>query len=367
MANNILNDLSIYLHWPFCKSKCPYCDFFSKVKKNIDQDAIIEGYIKQLENYASRTNDREVVSVFFGGGTPSLITPQNIEKILNSINKLWHVSPNIEVSLEANPNTQTPTLFSDLAHSGINRLSLGVQSLDDTELKFLGRTHTAKQALQAIDDVLKNYTNHSVDLIYALPHQTFDTWQKELNQISSLGLKHLSLYQLTIEENTVFYKKGIKAMDEEKAAQLYQFSDDFLASQGYAKYEVSNYSRPGYQSVHNKAYWIGQDYIGIGQSAHGRLHLDGKIFAVTDPMLFEELSPSERAEELIIMGLRLRSGINKSDFKLCCGLDFDAFINQDFKNRCQKQGLLVDDATTLKATKEGFLLLNYLISGLCGA
>ncbi len=367
MANNILNDLSIYLHWPFCKSKCPYCDFFSKVKKNIDQDAIIEGYIKQLENYASRTKDREVVSVFFGGGTPSLITPQNIEKILNSINKLWHVSPNIEVSLEANPNTQTPTLFSDLAHSGINRLSLGVQSLDDTELKFLGRTHTAKQALQAIDDVLKNYTNHSIDLIYALPHQTFDTWQKELNQISSLGLKHLSLYQLTIEENTVFYKKGIKAMDEEKAAQLYQFSDDFLASQGYAKYEVSNYSRPGYQSVHNKAYWIGQDYIGIGQSAHGRLHLDGKIFAVTDPMLFEELSPSERAEELIIMGLRLRSGIHKSDFKLCCGLDFDAFINQDFKNRCQEQGLLVDDATTLKATKEGFLLLNYLISGLCGA
>lgn len=367
MANNILSNLSIYLHWPFCKSKCPYCDFFSKVKKNIDQDAIIDGYIKQLETYALMTKDRDIVSVFFGGGTPSLISPQNIEKILNTIDNLWGLSSKAEISLEANPNTQTPHLLADLAKAGINRLSLGVQSLDDEELKFLGRTHTADEALQAIDDVLKNYTNHSVDLIYALPHQSTDQWHKELKKITSLGLKHLSLYQLTIEENTVFYKKGIKALDEEKAAQLYQLSDDFLASCGYDKYEVSNYAQPGYQSCHNKAYWLGQDYIGIGQSAHGRLRLNNKIFAVTDPGSFEELSHEERAEELIIMGLRLTDGINKSNFKLVCGLDFDSFISQNFKDDCQKQGLIVDDADTLRATKQGFLLLDYIISGLCGA
>ena len=367
MAKNILSNLSIYLHWPFCKSKCPYCDFFSKVQKNIDQDAIIDGYIKQLETYATLTKDRDIVSVFFGGGTPSLISPQNIEKILNTIDKLWGISPKTEISLEANPNTQTPHLFADLAQAGINRLSLGVQSLDDEELKFLGRTHTADEALKAIDDVLKNYTNHSVDLIYALPHQSMDKWHKELKQITSLGLKHLSLYQLTIEENTVFYQKGIKALDEEKAAQLYQLSDDFLGTQGYDKYEVSNYAKQGFQSRHNKAYWLGQDYIGIGQSAHGRLRLNNKIFAVTAPVLFEELSPKERAEELIIMGLRLTEGINKSNFKLVCGLDFDSFINQKFKNDCQKQSLIVDDASTLRASKEGFLLLDYIIAGLCGA
>ena len=178
-------ELSIYFHWPFCKSKCPYCDFFSLVKKSIDQDNIISGYVEQLNRYQKMLGQRKINSIFFGGGTPSLISPKNIEKILNTINHLWGIDNTCEISLEANPNTHSPTLFHDLSQVGINRLSLGVQSLDDNELKFLGRTHNSTQALKAIDDVLKNFSNHSVDLMYALPDQQFDNWLNQLNQISS--------------------------------------------------------------------------------------------------------------------------------------------------------------------------------------
>ncbi len=359
------NELSIYIHWPFCKSKCPYCDFFSRVKKNIDQDEIIKGYLQQLEIYADKLKNRNIISVFFGGGTPSLISPKNIELILQKIDKLWSLTPSCEISLEANPNTQTPTLFADLSLAGINRLSLGVQSLDDKQLKFLGRTHNSKQALSAIDDVLKNFTNHSVDLIYALPDQELKNWLSQLSKISSLGMKHISLYQLTIEENTLFYQKGIKALDEEKAAQLYLITEDFLNSQKYHKYEVSNYAKTNFESIHNQTYWKGLDYIGIGETAHGRLKLDNKFYAITNPLQFEEISASEKAEELIIMGLRLKEGINKSIFKQICGLNFDNSINQSFKNDMIEQKLLVETSTNLKATKQGFLLLNYLIEGLC--
>lgn len=358
-------NLSIYLHWPFCRSKCPYCDFFSQVKKNINQNEIIAGWLRQIEQYAALLPDRQIVSVFFGGGTPSLISPQNISRILDKISQSWQLDDKIEISLEANPNTQTPTLFSDLRHAGINRLSLGIQSLDDKELKFLGRTHNSTQALNAIDEALKNFDNHSVDLIYALPEQTPDKWQTQLEKITSFGLKHISLYQLTIEENTVFWRKGIKPLDEEKAAKLYQQTNCFLTSKHYDRYEVSNYAKSGFQSVHNKVYWLGQDYIGIGKTAHGRFKNNGKIFAQTDPMQFEELTAEERAEELVIMGLRLTQGIDKQNFRQICGLNFDDFINNDFLKEAVDQNLLDNSSRTIKATDDGFLLLDYLINGLC--
>lgn len=358
-------ELSIYFHWPFCKSKCPYCDFFSLVKKSIDQDNIISGYVEQLNRYQKMLGQRKINSIFFGGGTPSLISPKNIEKILNTINHLWGIDNTCEISLEANPNTHSPTLFHDLSQVGINRLSLGVQSLDDNELKFLGRTHNSTQALKAIDDVLKNFSNHSVDLMYALPDQQFDNWLNQLNQISSFGLKHISLYQLTIEENTLFYSRGIKAMDEEKASQFYLNTEKYLADKSYNKYEVSNYCLSGFASIHNQTYWLGGDYIGIGETAHGRLKIDTKNYAITDPMIMEELTPAERAQELIIMGLRLTKGINKKCFTKICSLDFDAFINQSFKNNMIANGYLSETSTHLKATEQGFLLLNYLIEGLC--
>lgn len=363
--NDNRNNLSIYLHWPFCRSKCPYCDFFSQVRKNVGQDKIINDYIEQLRAYTKITPGRKIVSVFFGGGTPSLIKPQNIARIIEQIDKLWQLSEQCEISLEANPNTQTPQLFADLRQVGINRLSLGVQSLDDKQLKFLGRTHTADEALKAIDEVLQNFANHSVDLMYALPGQTPEQWQNQLEQICSFGLKHISLYQLTIEENTPFYHKGIRPLNENAAAAMYRQTEKILSSKGYDKYEVSNYAVNGFQSIHNRAYWLGQDYIGIGETAHGRLRKDGKLFAVTNPLQFEELTPVERAEELVIMGLRLTEGIDKHSFSLNCGLNFDTFINQNFKQEAEHRGLLCDTGMALKATADGFLLLNYLIAGLC--
>lgn len=358
-------ELSIYFHWPFCKSKCPYCDFFSQVKRNTNQDEIINGYIEQLNKYKKMLPDKNIASVFFGGGTPSLITPQNISRLLDKINELWNISSNCEISLEANPNTQTPTLFQDLKNAGINRLSLGVQSFDDTYLKFLGRTHSSQQALSAIEEVIKNFDNHSIDLMYALPDQSKQNWLTQLALASNFGLKHISLYQLMIEEDTVFYKKGIKPLDEEKANELYILTEDYLKSKNYHKYEVSNYSLPDFQSVHNKAYWLGKDYIGIGKSAHGRLKINNKHYALTDPINMEELSNQERAEELIIMNLRLTEGINKQNFYNICGINIDEFINQEFVNEAVTNGLLINDKAFLKATSKGFILLDYLILGLC--
>lgn len=358
-------ELSIYFHWPFCKSKCPYCDFFSQVKRNTNQDEIINGYIEQLNKYKKMLPDKNIASVFFGGGTPSLITPQNISRLLDKINELWNISSNCEISLEANPNTQTPTLFQDLKNAGINRLSLGVQSFDDTYLKFLGRTHSSQQALSAIEEVIKNFDNHSIDLMYALPDQSKQNWLTQLALASNFGLKHISLYQLMIEENTVFYKKGIKPLDEEKANELYTLTEDYLKSKNYHKYEVSNYSLPDFQSVHNKAYWLGKDYIGIGKSAHGRLKINNKHYALTDPINMEELTNQERAEELIIMNLRLTEGINKQNFYNICGINIDEFINQEFVNEAITNGLLINNKAFLKATNKGFVLLDYLILGLC--
>lgn len=355
------SDLSIYLHWPFCRSKCPYCDFFSRVQKNVDQNKIIDGYLNQLEKYKELLPERKIISVFFGGGTPSLIQPQNIERILNKITALWPTDEHIEITLEANPNTQTPTLFADLRQSGINRLSLGVQSLDDQGLKFLGRTHTAREALSAIDSVLKNFDNHSVDLIYALPNQTLAGWQKQLDTLCAFGLKHISLYQLTIEENTLFFRKNIKPLDEEKAIELYAETEKFLAPKGYLKYEVSNYAQNGFASKHNLVYWTGRDYIGIGQTAHGRFKKGNRFFAQTDLVHLEELSPEERAEELILMGLRLTKGLNKDRFAEIIGQPLETFLDTSFKKEALSENLIEETNNTLKASAKGFLLLDYIL------
>lgn len=263
-TNKIIVPLSVYIHWPYCLSKCPYCDFFSKVDKHVDQKQIIDGYLDDLNWYHDLTAKQTVQSIFFGGGTPSLIEPQYIEKVINHIFKLWPTTKQVEISLEANPNTNRPNLFADLRLAGINRLSLGIQALNDKDLKFLGRTHNLSRALHAVDEVTRLFDNHSADLIYARPGQTAEAWKQELNQISELGLKHLSLYQLTIEEGTFFARKGIKPMDDEPAAELYALTQEFLATKGYPQYEVSNFAHPGYESIHNLAYWRGQNYLGIG-------------------------------------------------------------------------------------------------------
>lgn len=360
-----MQKLGIYIHWPYCLSKCPYCDFYKEVRKDVPQEQIIAEYLEDLDFYHNMTTDKDVVSIFFGGGTPSLIHPKHVEKIVNHIHKKWHCDKEMEISLEANPNSNKENMFSDLKKAGINRLSLGVQALNDADLKFLGRTHNLQTALNSITEVLQTFNNHSIDLIYARPHQTLSEWQKELSQAVKFGLKHISLYQLTIEENTIFAKKGITPLEENAAAEMYSFTEEFLTKHGYPKYEVSNFAPKKYQSRHNLLYWQGDDYIGIGKSAHGRISHNGKIYATTHHRQTEELTPEERAEELILMGLRLTEGINKKHFSEICGIDFDSFVNKNKLQELKETGFLIETPLSLKATPSGFLVLNKLIEELC--
>ena len=360
-----IRPFGIYIHWPYCKSKCPYCDFFSSVKKNIEQEKIISDYIEELKFYHQYTTDEKVSSIFFGGGTPSLIKPALIEKLITEITKLWKVKTDVEISLEANPNTDDGTLFLNLKTAGINRLSLGVQALNDTELKFLGRTHNLHQALTSVGHVLNTFDNHSMDLIYARPHQQAKDWQKELEQATSFGFKHLSLYQLTIEEGTVFAKKGITPLEEEQAVIMYEDTVSYLKSKGYPRYEVSNFATKEYECKHNKIYWQGDNYLGIGMGAHGRIQTTNKkIYATTHRCQLEELSPKERAEELLFMGLRLKEGINKTLYLNRCGIELEQYINTTAKQEMINLKLLKETNSHLRLTPQGFLVMNKVIEEL---
>ena len=286
-----------------------------------------------------------------------MIEPKNIEKLISHIHKLWNINKNVEITLEANPNSLKAP---ELKAAGINRLSLGIQALNDADLRFLGRIHNLSTALKAIDQTLKTFDNHSIDLIYARPNQKINDWAQELEQASSFGFKHLSLYQLTIEEGTPFYNQGIKPMAETDAENLYKFTEKHLKTKGYNKYEISNFSQKGFESKHNLQYWEGGDYIGIGQGAHGRLNLQ----AITHHRQFTTLAKEERAEELLLMGLRLTKGINKKNFQTQCRLNFDAFVNQNKKKQLEDLKLISDSKITIKATKQGLLVLNKIIEEL---
>ncbi len=358
-------ELAIYIHWPFCKSKCPYCDFYKKLDRNVNQEQIIDEYIAALQRYYELLPRRTIKSIFFGGGTPSLISPQNIDKIINFITKKWAIKNNIEISLEANPNSRYDNIFKDLKKSGINRLSLGVQSLDDKCLRFLGRTHNAEIANLCLEEIVQTFDNHSADLIYALPEQNIDDWLVQLNKICSYGLKHISLYQLTIEEGTVFAQKGIKPLDEDHSVTIYNLTRNYLNKYNYHQYEVSNFALDGFASRHNLTYWQGGDYIGIGASAHGRIYINNRHYAVTYPFINEQLSPQQRAEELIIMGLRLTSGIAKHEFCKICGISFYDFVNKENLKQLKDMKLLHETDTHIYASYDGFLLIDTLAAKLC--
>lgn len=354
----------IYIHWPYCRSKCPYCDFFSRVDPHANQEEIVNSYLADLDYYAEKTGERVVTSVFFGGGTPSLLSPKLIERLLGYIAKRWRLSEGAEISLEANPNTDKPGLFQDLRNAGINRLSLGVQALNDADLKFLGRTHDLAAAHRSIEQVLKIFDNHSMDLIYARPGQTAKAWEKEIENAVKFGFRHLSLYQLTIEENTVFQRRGVQAMEDEAAVELYRITGDILSDYNLPRYEVSNYAAPEYRCRHNLLYWQGRDYLGIGAGAHGRLALGGRFFATTHPRQEEELSAEERAEELLLMGLRLSEGISKQRFEEVIGKSLEEYIDTDRLSYLQNCGLIDNTAEYLRVTEEGFPLLNHIITEL---
>ena len=334
----------IYIHWPFCAAKCPYCDFNSHVRSNIDQNQWLKAYLKEIRRVAKNTSNRVLDSIFFGGGTPSLIEPFVIDNILNEIHKYWKTNENLEVTLEANPNSVDAKNFKSCKTVGINRTSMGIQSLNERDLKALGRTHSVQEALSALEIAKQNFSAVSFDLIYARQNQKLKQWEKELSLALELGFNQMSLYQLTIEQGIAFgdrynreLLKGLPS--DEISAELYDLTSNLCEERGFTAYEVSNYAQKGFKSVHNLIYWRYGDYIGIGPGAHGRLTIDKKKYA-TETFLspeewlnkvehqgsgesyLAELSNEQQAAEMVMMGLRLTEGIDCERFKALSGSSF---------------------------------------------
>ncbi len=322
----------IYVHWPFCASKCPYCDFNSHVShKPVDEARFAVALRRELEHYARLTPGRRVNSVFFGGGTPSLMAPKTIESVLSAISGLWPLAPDAEITLEANPSSVEAARFSGYRAAGVNRVSLGVQSLRDDQLRFLGRLHSADEARRALSIATRTFERVSIDLIYARPDQTEAAWRDELGEALALGTRHLSAYQLTIEPDTAFFRlhrEGkLRVPADDAAADLYALTSHLCADAGLSAYETSNYAMPGEESRHNLVYWRYGEYAGVGPGAHSRLRIgeSGRVAceAVRDPagwlMQVERdgtgiasqtmISRLEQAEEMLLMGLRLAEGV----------------------------------------------------------
>lgn len=358
-----LRPLAIYIHFPYCKSRCPYCDFFRNIlPKDFDENAWIRKCREDIAYFYDICGERIVKSVFFGGGTPSLLSADSMQIVLDELSRKFCIREDAEISLEANPNTFERDKFIDFSKVGVNRLSLGVQALSDDGLKFLGRTHSVYDALKAMELGREVFPKFSVDLMYARPNQNWDNWKAEVDRALSFGVKHISLYQLAIEEGTIFYKKNIKPLDDERSANLYEQTINYLRERGLDRYEVSNFAVSSeHESIHNLVYWQGGDYIGIGEGAHGRFIADGVIKASVDGRVTEILSSEQRAEELVIMGLRIRDGINRKAFFEACGLNLFDFLSKNKTKKLAELNLLCYDDDNIKLTDKGFLVLDQII------
>jgi len=345
--------ISLYIHWPYCLSKCPYCDFSSRVCSHIDEEILWRGYQRDLELFLT---DRPVQTIFFGGGTPSLMSVAFADKIINTVAKKAIICSDAEITMEANPDAIDLEKMKAFHAVGINRLSLGVQSLNDSDLDFLGRKHTSQTALQRIKEAQSVFNRINIDLIYARPNQTATQWEAELKQALSLGLTHYSLYQLTIEEKTVFGRKKISPVPDEVAADLYRLTDKIMNNAKIPAYEVSNYAAPGQECRHNLTYWHGDDYIGIGPAAHGRIGMtasqnptDISKWLNNGPHT-EKLTSAEKMTEKLLMGLRLRQEW------------FDASdLNQKIIQKLSRQGLLEQNGSLIRPTVNGTLVLDRVI------
>jgi oxygen-independent coproporphyrinogen-3 oxidase len=319
--------LALYVHWPFCVSKCPYCDFNSHVRVSLDQGEWRNALLADLVSEAERLPERRLTSIFFGGGTPSLMEPATVAAIIDAARNYWSADDKIEITLEANPNSVEAARFADLAKAGVNRVSLGLQSFDDRALAFLGRAHSTREGFAALATAQKHFRRVSFDLIYALPGDTEDSWSATLAQALSLGTSHLSLYQLTIEPGTRFAsmvaRHEFEPLDPDAAAALFELTDTMTSAGGLPAFEMSNHARPGQESRHNLTYWRYGDYAGIGPGAHGR-RLGARTVRHRKPENFlsaiarngsgiaEEatLARAEAADEALVMGLRLAEGVD---------------------------------------------------------
>ena len=336
----------VYLHWPFCLSKCPYCDFNSHVRHAaIDEARYVRAFAAEIGAIAERIPGRTVTTMFFGGGTPSLMQPSTVAAILDAVAKHWSIAPDVEITLEANPTSVEAERFRGYRTAGVNRVSLGVQSLDDRVLKELGRLHSAQEALAAVAIARSVFERYSFDLIYARPGQSPESWKAELNRAIAEAAEHLSLYQLTIEPETAFHALQsagkLVIPDSDAARELYDLTIETCADAGLPAYEISNHARPGAECRHNLVYWRGAEYAGIGPGAHGRLNIDGgRVATATEKrpetwlmrveslghglVVDERLTREERADEYLLMGLRLAEGIDPASYQELSGRPLDA-------------------------------------------
>lgn len=321
---------ALYIHWPFCLSKCPYCDFNSHVREAVDQDRWRRALLADLDRAADEAEPRTLVSIFFGGGTPSLMAPATVAALIERATARWSAARDIEITLEANPTSVETKRLADYRAAGVNRVSLGVQALDDAALRFLGREHSADEALRAVDAARSLFDRYSFDLIYGRPGQMPQTWETELGKALDHAGDHLSLYQLTLEPRTAFFRRAAAGealiLDEDGTAELYERTQAMMDRAGLPAYEISNHARPGAECRHNLVYWRYDDYAGIGPGAHGRVTKGGEKIATrrirspegwlealeqNDPALVERtaLTPEEQVAEAVMMGLRLAEGI----------------------------------------------------------
>lgn len=372
--------VALYIHWPFCLSKCPYCDFNSHVREAVDEEAWRIALLRELETMAAWMPNATLTSIFFGGGTPSLMPPSITEALIEKAHALFACDETIEMTLEANPTSVESERFRDFQLAGINRVSLGVQSLRDDDLLFLERHHSSKEALKAVEIASQCFRRYSFDLIYARPNQTISDWEVELKDALRYADKHLSLYQLTIEPNTVFHhlyhdKKTFKLPKDNLSRELFLLTQQIMQDAGLPAYEISNHASDGEASRHNLSYWTGGAYLGVGAGAHGRVNIDGAWHAtstlksperwlertLSDGHGLEQksaLTGYDRAQERVITGLRLREGLDISDTAI------REIINWDKVAQYQSLGLLEKSDTRLRATHEGWLVLNHLLGEL---
>jgi oxygen-independent coproporphyrinogen-3 oxidase len=378
-------DLALYIHWPFCKAKCPYCDFNSHVRAGVDEGRWRSALLAELDHYGAATKGRRLVSIFFGGGTPSLMPPATAAALLDRAALHWQLAPDIEVTLEANPTSVEAARLRDFRDAGINRASLGVQALDNAALKFLGRGHDAREARAAVAAAAKTFARYSFDLIYARPDQSIASWQAELDEALAMAGDHLSVYQLTIEPGTAFataHARGAFTLpDEDTLGALYETTQERLDRAGLAAYEISNHARPGGACRHNLVYWRYGDYIGVGPGAHGRVTLDGAKHATRQARAPETwlaaveaaghateertpLAAAERMEEMLMMGLRLSDGVARDHFIAETGRAPEDALDPAALASLVDGGFLVLDDLGLRATAAGRQRLNAVLARL---
>lgn len=376
--------LALYIHWPFCLAKCPYCDFNSHVRAQTDMAVWQAALLADMAHEAALTPGRELTSIFFGGGTPSLMPPALVASLIEAAGRHWNFAPDIEITLEANPSSVEAANFAALARAGINRVSLGVQALDDDSLRFLGRLHDAEEALVSLGVAQHHFSRVSFDLIYARPGHTAQAWEAELTRALSFGTGHLSLYQLTIEPGTRFatlVREGkFTPLDNDAGGDLFALTRELTAHAGLPAYEISNHARPGEESRHNLTYWRYGDYVGIGPGAHGRRNQVAtvrhkkpenflKSVAEGNHGIVEtrDLGQREQASEAMLMGLRLNEGVDPAALAARFALTEDDLVVPAKRTFYRDIGLLREDGSRLIVTEAGMPLLDALLAELVPA